>query len=114
MFPWATEMDSSRVGWGRRGRQDRAGRGRQVGQQDLELSVGTRRQRGLEPLVKFVSGEPAVPRRDSQLLRYLVAVLVRHAQVPSVRRQFSRHNPYCNVRRNPLISSAANIPAALS
>jgi hypothetical protein len=49
----------------RRRNRNRAGRGRQVGQQGLKLSVGPRRQRGPQPLVEFIGGEPPVARRDA-------------------------------------------------
>ena len=83
------------LGFRGRGRHSAWG-SRQVDKENLKLSISARRQRGLKPFVEFLSGEPPVPSRDSELLHDLVAVLVRHAQVTFVRHQFSRHISYCN------------------
>ena len=92
---------------GRRGRgEPGAGGGGQVDQENLELSVGARGQRGLQPFVEFLGGEPTVPGRDPELLRDLVAVLVGHAQVPFVGGHVSRHVLYCNARRKRPVSVA--------
>jgi hypothetical protein len=54
----------------------RAGNRRQIDEENVELSVRARRQRGLEPFVEFFDGETPVACRNPELLRDLIAVLV--------------------------------------